>query len=126
MTESERVVAMAFALHTSRAIVAADEKTEHREFQLLGAIYPRPMLRDAGLIDAHGRDTAAMEVALGRVHELRSLPEATRLDLLALLHGAAMIDDDLDRREWTVLVEACEALGLSAEDLVARLRSDAP
>lgn len=122
MNDDLRQVAMAFALHTSRAIVAADGKTEHSEYRLLGSIYPRAMLRDAGLIDEHGVETSAYSVALGRLRELEALPREDRLDLLALLHGAALVDEELDLREWAVLTEACESLGLTAEDLVARVK----
>jgi len=124
MNDDLRQVAMAFALHTSRSIVAADGKTEHSEYRLLGSIYPRSMLRDAGLLDEEGRETSAYTLALGRVHVLEALPREERLDLLALLHGAAMVDDDLDRREWQVLTEAAEALGLTGEDLVERVKRD--
>jgi len=124
MNDAQRHLAMAFALHTSRAIVAADGRTDYNEFQLLGTIYPRPMLRDEGLIDAHGADMPALELALARVSELRALPEEDRLDLLVLLHGAAMVDDDLDRREWAVLQAAAEDLGLTADDLLRRIKRD--
>jgi len=126
MDEELRTVAMAFALHTSRAIVQADGKTEHAEFRLLGTVFPRAMLRDAGLIDEHGDETAAYATALNRVPELRELPEAQRLDLVALLHAAAVADDHLDRREWNVLVVACEQIGLTAADLLDRIRLDEP
>lgn len=114
---------LAFAIGHAREIIDADGATDYGEFKLFGAIFPRQLLRDHGFLDEQHAFTPALAAA--RQEALVVLPEALataeKLDLLTLLWGTGVADDDLDKREVKVIRRAAEELGVTFEELLAHV-----
>jgi len=114
---------LAFAVGHAREIIDADGTTDYGEFKLFGAIFPRQLLRDHGFIDDHAAFTPALAIAQERALAVlpASLGKAEKLDLLTLLWGTGVADDNLDKREVAVIRKAADELGVTFEELLAQV-----
>jgi uncharacterized tellurite resistance protein B-like protein len=124
MTDEElKGLELAFAVGHAREIIDADGTTDYGEFKLFGAIFPRQLLRDHGFIDADAAFTPALDVARERALAVlpAALGKAEKLDLLTLLWGTGVADDDLDKREVQVIRKAADELGVTFEELLAQV-----
>jgi uncharacterized tellurite resistance protein B-like protein len=106
---------LAFTVSSSLKVIEADERIDYQELKFYGQIFPRGLLRDFGFLDDEDNYTAAFEEAQQRA--LTVLPQAIsteeKLELITLIHGASMADDDLGEKELVELRRAGDLLGLS-------------
>ncbi len=121
--ENLKGLELAFAVIHACEIIDADGATDYGEFKLFGAIFPRPLLREHGFVDADGAFTEALRQAYQQAKGVLpgALGEAEKLDLLTLLWGTGVADDDLDKREVGVIRKAADELGVSFEALLAHV-----
>ena len=124
-SERNQRLKLAFLIEQVARVVAADGEQSHAEFKMVGQIFPRPLLRDAGFLDEDDLLTDEWRRAKDQATEVLAseATEAEREDMMALLYGACAVDE-LEERELVVLREAAMILGYSepaAHDLLVRL-----
>ena len=109
---------VAFALSISQLLVRADGVIVPDERAFLEEMFPQTMLVRLGLDDperyAEVRDLAFRDVA-------SVLDRDEKLQLLGLFFAVCEVDADIDVRELEVVTLAADQLGLSFDDVVARL-----
>ena len=107
---------LAFVMHHVHAIVAADGEESFQEYQLLGQLFPRALLTDAGFLD-DGQLTARWRDHRDASHRvLPELPRAEREEVFQLLWQACGVDE-MDARELRTLSDAGVALGFTSEEV---------
>ncbi len=124
MTDDDlKPLELALAVSLAREIIDADGVTDYAEFKLFGRIFPRALLREHGFVDEHGAFTPALDAARDRALQVlpTAMEHADKLDLLAILWGEGVADDDLDTREVEVLRKAAALLAVPFDDLLARV-----
>lgn len=117
------ILELAFTRLALDLIARSDGELHAAEAAVVADAAPDEALRAAGLLDAEGHFTARFETARREALERlpHELPLARRLDLLATCFRMVVADGDLDRAEGALLYDAARMLGVTAEQLEARL-----
>lgn len=119
-TDQIQRLQLAFVMHHVQRIVDADGEESYQEYQLLGQIFPRALLEDAGFLDGTAL-TSRFRDHRDMAHQvLPGLPKASREEIFQLLYQACAIDD-VDAKELRALSEAGVALGFSEDEVTAML-----
>lgn len=121
-TAEEQEVArlrVAFAMHFTDAVVAADGVVQERESAFVANLYPPDFVSAIGLDDPAVRAACRREAAT-RLRDC--LGHHDKLALLGLLFSACFSDGTLDAREIRVIKDAGEELGLTKREVVDYLR----
>jgi uncharacterized tellurite resistance protein B-like protein len=116
--EDERL-RLAFAMHHTQAIVAADGVVSERETTFVANLFPLDLVGSLGLDDPRVR---AEYFAESRTLLKERLGHHDKLALVGLFFSACYSDGTLDAREMRVLKDAGEQLGLTKEEVVKYLR----
>ncbi len=116
--EKKQHLELAFALEYATRIVAADGVESYEEFRMLGEIFPRPLLRQAGFLDDEGTLTARFREYQEMAHNVlpSALGDSEKRDLMQLLFAASAVDE-LAAEEMAPLTEAGVVLGMSESDV---------
>lgn len=110
---------LAFAMHHTEAIVAADGVVQDRESTFVANLFPLDLVRSLGLERPADR-ASAFEESTTVLRE--RLGHHDKLALVGLFFSACYSDGTLDAREMRVLKDAGEQLGLTKEEVVKYLR----
>lgn len=110
---------LAFAMHHTDAIVAADGVVQERESAFVRNLFPADVVRSLGL-DSPAARAEQFEEARTALRE--RLGHHDKLALIGLFFSACYSDGTLDAREMKVLKDAGEQLGLSKDQVVKYLR----
>ena len=112
-TEQLQHLKLAFVFDYARRIVNADGAESYEEFRMLGAAFPRPLMAQAGFVDADGGLTPAFADHRDMAHQVLpgQLDGDEKNAMLELLFDASAIDA-VEPAEIAILVEAGVALGL--------------
>lgn len=126
--ENKQHLELAFALEYATRIVAADGVESYDEFRMLGEIFPRPLLRQAGFLDDTGHLTDRFREYQAMAHNVlpSTLDAGEKRDLMQLLFAASAVDE-LAAEEMAPLMEAGVVLGMSESDvtlLIGELSAD--
>ncbi|MEZ4320134.1 MAG: hypothetical protein R3F61_21825 [Myxococcota bacterium] len=117
-TEHRQYLKLAFALEYASRIVAADGVESFEEYSLLGEIFPRTLLRQAGFLGVDGHLTERFHEYRDMAHNvLPTLVTAEEKQEIFALLFAASAADELAEEEMSVLLEAGMALGLEEGDV---------
>lgn len=116
--EDERL-RLAFAMHHTNAIVAADGIVQDRESTFVSNLFPTDLVRALGL---ESDDARARAFASAKTELPKRLGHHDKLALIGLFFSACYSDGTLDAREMRVLKDAGEQLGLTKEEVVKYLR----
>jgi hypothetical protein len=122
-TDRLQKLKLAFAMDFAYRIVDADHEESYEEFQLLGEIFPRALLEQAGFLDNGALNATWRQASEDARAVMPTLDLEDRREVFALLHAASSIDE-LDAREVAVLASAGAALGLTDDqvtELIAEL-----
>ena len=109
---------VAFSLAISELLVRADGVIVPDEKAFLEEMFPPAMLARLGLDDAV-RYAEIRDIAFRDIADV--LDQEEKLQLLGLFFAICEVDADIDVRELEVLALAADQLGLSFDDVVARL-----
>ncbi len=110
---------LAFAMHFTDTIVAADGVVRDQESAFVANLFPPEVVRSLGLEEPAVRREHFDEACT----VLRErLGHHDKLALIGLFFSACYSDGTLDAREMRVLKEAGEQLGLTKEEVVKYLR----
>lgn len=116
---------LAFAYHVVQLIMGADQVVTEAENVYVKCHFPEDMLASSGFVDADGLLTPRFGEA--RDEALASLPDQldqkTKLELVSMFVGAAVVDEQLDHGESQIFVAAASLLGVSTDELDAHLDS---
>lgn len=110
---------LAFAMHHTEAIVAADGVVQDRESTFVANLFPLDLVLSLGLERPADR-ASAFEESTTVLRE--RLGHHDKLALVGLFFSACYSDGTLDAREMRVLKDAGEQLGLTKEEVVKYLR----
>lgn len=119
---------LAFTVSCALKVIEADQHIDYQELKFYGQIFPRALLREFGFLDDADNFTPAFEEAQNRAIETlpQSISTEEKFELLTLIHGASLADDDLGEQELVELRKAGDLLGLSPTEftnLIAELSS---
>lgn len=116
--EKKQHLELAFALEYATRIVAADGVESYEEFRMLGEIFPRPLLRQAGFLDDEGTLTPRFREYQEMAHNVLpgTLGDSEKRDLMQLLFAASAVDD-LAAEEMAPLTEAGVVLGMTESEV---------
>ena len=122
MEETQRLQ-LAFGVYVIELIINADDRLDYDEMRMVGQIFPRPLLREAGFLDKNNGWTPALEAAQKEAVSTlaHTLDADQKLDFMRLFWEAAMVDDELEAREVQVLHEAATYLGIDPIEFTMKL-----
>jgi uncharacterized tellurite resistance protein B-like protein len=114
VSQELKFLQLAFTYHMVEQIIGSDEDLDPHELRYLDQVFPPALMREHGLLDAHGHHTPAFDEARNlALLELPSrLTRGEKLALIEVLVGAAAADGVLAAEEVDALHGAARMLGL--------------
>lgn len=116
---------VAFAFHVAKMIVESDNDVDPREMTVMTDAFPRELLDGLDFVDENGRFTSEYHDAVVSALEVLpgTLSQSEKLRLVAIFTQASVADGQLKQRERALIIEAAAYLGVSADQVVAHLKS---
>ncbi|MCB9679734.1 MAG: hypothetical protein H6737_31800 [Alphaproteobacteria bacterium] len=118
--EHRQFLKLAYALEYASRIVAADGFESFEEYHLLGQVFPRTLLRQAGFLGEDGHLTERFEAYRDAAHNVlpQDCSHDEKVEIFTLLFACSAADE-LQIEEMGVLLEAGEVLGMPESEVTA-------
>lgn len=108
---------LAFSYHIVNQILGADGRVDPVEARFLARTFPALLLERSGFVAADGSFTDRWQEALGEaLLTLPTLSSAERVAIVDMFFRAAVVDDQFELTEASVMHRAARLLGLKEDE----------